>query len=621
VSEHLLLGLASIIVLGILAQWLAWRLHLPAILLLLIFGFAAGPVFNILHPDTLFGEVLFPLVSVSVAIILFEGGLNLKFSEVRQTEGVISSLVTIGILVTWILASIGARLFVGMGWETAILIGAILVVTGPTVIIPLLRQVRPAGNVGTIIKWEGIVNDPFGAILAVIVFEVIVAAEIHGGSIILWGALKAFVFGGLIGVAGAVLMVLLLRRYLIPDFLQNPVSLMVVVITYFASDVLQPESGLLAVTVMGVALANQRFVSIRHILEFKENLRVVLISSLFIILAARLPVGEMSFAHIGPWIFVAFLIVIVRPAAVFISTLRSNLKRREKMFLSWMAPRGIVAAAVSSVFGIRLMEGGVEGAELLFPVTFQVIIATVAIYGLTASWVARRLKLAQPNPQGVLLGGAHFWARQIGRVLKDEGFEVAVIDSNWSNITEARRDGCRSYYGSLLAEDMLNRLQLPGIGKFLALTPNEEVNSLAALHFVDIFGRSEVFQLPRPSVDRDAGNKKRTAMPAHLRGRYLFNEEATYDYITSRFRAGAIVKRTPLTDEFDYGDYRDMYGPSAIPLFIITDDGDLRVVTVEDEPNPKPGQTLISIVDPVEKPDREEAKIRQQSGKQESRDG
>ncbi len=616
-SEHLLLGLASIIVLGILAQWLAWRWHLPAILLLLVFGFAAGPVFNILHPDTLFGEVLFPLVSVSVAIILFEGGLNLKFSEVRQTEGVISSLVTIGILVTWILASVGAKLFVGMGWETAILLGAILVVTGPTVIIPLLRQVRPAGNVGTIIKWEGIVNDPFGAILAVIVFEVIVAAEIHGGSIILWGALKAFVFGSLIGIAGAILMVLLLRRYLVPDFLQNPVSLMVVVITYFASDVLQPESGLLAVTVMGVALANQRFVSIRHILEFKENLRVVLISSLFIILAARLPVAEMSFANVGPWLFVAFLIVIVRPAAVFVSTLRSNLKRREKLFLSWMAPRGIVAAAVSSVFGIRLMESGVAGAELLGPVTFQVIIATVAIYGLTAPWVARRLKLAQPNPQGVLLGGAHFWARQIGRVLKDEGFEVAVIDSNWGNITEARRDGCRSYYGSLLAEDILNRLQLSGIGRFLALTPNEEVNSLAALHFVDIFGRSEVFQLPKPSVDKDAGNKKRTAMPAHLRGRYLFDEKATYEYLTSRFRAGAIVKRTPLTDEFDYSDYRNMYGSSAIPLFVITDDGDLRVVTVEDEPNPKPGQTLISIVDPVEKSNREEAKVGQESSKRE----
>jgi len=282
-TEHLLTGLASIVVLGILAQWLAWRLHLPAILLLLVFGVVAGPVTGILDPDLVFGDLLFPLVSISVAIILFEGGLNLKVSELKNARSVISGLVSTGIIITWILAAAGAHFIAGLELRLAVLLGAVLVVSGPTVIIPLLRQIRPLGNIGSIMKWEGIINDPIGALLAVLVFEVILLGGAEGGTaVVITGVLKAIVLGGGIGVAGAGVIVLLLRRYYIPDFLQNPVSLMLVVVCYVASEAIQPESGLLSVTVMGIALANQQFVSIRHILEFKENLRVLLIASLFI---------------------------------------------------------------------------------------------------------------------------------------------------------------------------------------------------------------------------------------------------------------------------------------------------------------------------------------------------
>ena len=279
--EHILIGLGAIIVLGVIAQWLAWRLQLPAILLLLVFGFLAGPGTGLLRPDELFGDLLFPVVSLSVAIILFEGSLSLKFHELRDGGAVVARLTTIGIAVTWLLASTAAHVAVGLSLPIALLLGAILVVTGPTVIIPLLRQVRPVGRVGSVVKWEGIVNDPIGAILAVLVFEAVVASGAGMPSILIAGVLKALLLGSLLGLLGAALLVAILRYYAVPDSLQNSVATMLVVVVFLVSNAVQSESGLLAVTVMGIALANQRLAAIRHIYEFKENLRVILIAGPF----------------------------------------------------------------------------------------------------------------------------------------------------------------------------------------------------------------------------------------------------------------------------------------------------------------------------------------------------
>ncbi|UCG61885.1 MAG: cation:proton antiporter [Candidatus Zixiibacteriota bacterium] len=594
-SEHLLIGLASIIVLGILAQWLAWRLHLPAILLLLVFGIIAGPVTGILKPDLVFGETLFPLVSVSVAIILFEGGLSLKLSELRKGGAVIRNLVTIGILVTWLLTATAAYLIAGLQLETALLIGALLVVSGPTVIIPLLRQVKPRGHIGSIVKWEGIVNDPIGAILAVLVFEVIISGGASTG-VVIGGVLKAFLLGSIIGLLGAAVIVIFLKRYLVPDFLQNPVSLMLVVICYVVSNAIQTESGLLAVTVMGVALTNQKYVSIRHILEFKENLRVLLIASLFIILAARLDAAQLMLASPLNWLFVAMLIFLVRPAAVWASTFDAGLKKSERHFLAWMAPRGIVAAAVASVFAIRLGEVGHPDAAKLVTLTFQVIIVTVAVYGLSAPRVARRLKVSQRDPQGVLFAGAQNWAREMAAILKKNGYEVALVDSNYDNIAECRRMGLTAHYGNVLSEELMYNLQLDGIGRLLAVTPNDEVNSLAALHFDDIFGSSEVYQLPPVTTGKSA---KPDDMPKHLRGRFLFNPEANFTYLSTLFERGAILKKNSMTEEFGYDSFIVKYGEQALPLFVISESGKLTVCTAATAPSPKPGQAIISVVKPV----------------------
>jgi len=597
-TEHLLLGLASIVVLGILAQWLAWRLHLPSILLLLIFGVIAGPVSGVLDPDLVFGDLLFPLVSISVAIILFEGGLNLKLNELKKTRSVVMGLVSTGIVITWILTAAAAYFIVGLELRLAVLLGAALVVSGPTVIIPLLRQIRPLGNIGSIVKWEGIVNDPIGALLAVLVFEVILLGDAEGGTgVVVGGVFKAIFLGGGIGIAGAGVIVLLLRRYFIPDFLQNPVSLMLVVTCYVASDAIQPESGLLSVTVMGIALANQQFVSIRHILEFKENLRVLLIASLFIILAARLPIDAPVFASPAGWLLVACLILVVRPLAVLGATVKSSLAWREKLFLMWIAPRGIVAAAVVSVFAIRLQEIGVAGGESLVPFTFQVIAVTVAVYGLTSPLVARRLKLALPNPQGLLIGGAHAWARDIARVLTKAGLPVTLIDSNWANVTEARNAGLSAHYANILSEDILVDVPMDGIGRFLAMTPNDEVNTISVLHFVDVFGRAEVYQLAPATGGAAAA---RSNLPLHLRGRYLFDKEANFSYITALIRGGAVVKATPITGEYNYEAFQSMYGSRALSLFILSESGSLEVCTAARPAEPDAGDILISIVDPIE---------------------
>ncbi len=592
--EHQLVGLASIIILGILSQWLSWRINLPAILLLLISGLIAGPFLGILKPDDLFGELLFPLVSVSVAIILFEGGLSLRLSELKNVGRVVRNLITIGILVTWILGFLAAYLVADIAFWPALLLGAILVVSGPTVIIPLLRQIRPSRNVGSILKWEGMVNDPIGAILAVLVFEAIIAGGMQSRtSAIIFGVIQAAVGGTVIGILTAGILVLLLRRYLVPDFLQNPMALMMVVIAYVSANMVQPESGLLAVTVMGIALANQKYVSINHIIEFKENLRVILISSLFIILAAQLTREQLALFEPVHWIFVVILIIIVRPLAVLASTRKSALNWRERGFLAWMAPRGIVAAAVVSIFAVRLQELGFEGYGRLVPLTFQVIIGTVIVYGFSGSYVARALKVAQPNPQGVLFVGAHAWIQEIAKVLQSAGFRVTLIDTNWYNVSDARQNGIPAYYADVLSENLLTDLQLDGIGRLLALTPNDEVNSLSALHFQDIFGRSEVYQLIPKGLFK-SGRKKELAR--HLQGRFLFNEMADYEFILSLFRDGAIVKKSLLTEEYDFNKFRERYDDEALPMFIIGTGGNLKVMTALEPPEPRPGDTIISIV-------------------------
>lgn len=594
-DERFLIGFATIIVLGIGAYWISWRLRIPAILLLLALGFVTGPVTGLINPDEIFGAILLPVVSASVAVILFEGGMNLKFSELREIRKVVTRLVTIGVLVTWVVTGVAAYFLFGFSHQIASLLGAILVVTGPTVIMPLLRNLRATGKMDSIMKWEGIVIDPIGAVLTVLVFQAVVAGGvIEAGEKVGLSVLKTVIVGGAVGVAGGRALIIILKRYWVPDFLQNAVTLMILIAAFTFSDYIQKESGFVTVTIMGIVLANQREVSIKRIMEFKETLRVLFISSLFIILSSRLTFNDLNFLlSYKSALFLLVLFFIARPLCVFLSTRGSGLRLKEKIFLSWMAPRGIVAAAVASVFGLKLAGDGFTEAEHLVSITFLVITATVLVYGLTAPPLARKLGVAKPDPQGVLFVGAHDWARAMAKFLHEDGFKVSLVDSNWENISTARQEGLMAHYKNIILDDVSENLDCEGIGKLLALTSNDEVNSLAALSFVESFGRSQVYQLPRQSGRHSAHEE---SVVSELTGRFLFSPEATYEYITFQFGTGAVIKKTQITAEFDYEAFRNHYGAKAVPLFLIKENGDLLAFANDNPPAPQPGHHLVALV-------------------------
>lgn len=591
-EEHLLLiGLSSIIVLGIAAQWLAAKLRLPGILLLLLAGFVAGPVTGLLDPDALFGDILPTLISLAVGIILFDGGLSLRFSELREVRSTVRRLISIGAAVTLVVGTLAAHWLLAFEWRLSLLLSAILIVSGPTVILPLLRHIRPKGRTGSVLKWEGIFIDPIGAVVAVLIFEVIIAGgERQEFTLnVLTGLVGTALIGGLVGLGAAFLLVVLLRRFLIPSHLEVPVTLMFVVAAFASSNLLQPESGLLAVTIMGVGLANQRITPIRHIVEFGETVGVLLTSVLFVVLAARLELSD--FAGVGGAIigFIAILVLVARPLATVLSTVGTDMSWRERTVVAWMAPRGIVAASVASIFALRLSEANVDNAELLVPYTFATIVGTVAIYGLTAGPLARRLGVADPDPSGVLIIGAHHWARKIAAVLQESDVKVVLVPTNRAEVAAARLDGFTVHVGSVLQEEAFEQLDLDGIGQVVAMTHNEEYNALAGLRLMEVLGRQHVFQLP---ADREPGQEREVTH--ELRGRLAFGSAVTFQRLAERFREGATVKRTKLTEEFDFSDLCAQYEGEVTPLFVIRP-GSMEVVS-EDGLTAGPGDAVVSIV-------------------------
>ncbi|MEZ4573107.1 MAG: cation:proton antiporter [Thermomicrobiales bacterium] len=401
--------------------------------------------------------------------------------------------------------------------------------------------------------------------------------------------------GGIVGAGGGLVVMYALKNYLFPDLYQNMLSLAVVVGIFAISNTIRAESGLFAVIVMGLLLANQPYVSVRRIIDFKENLRVVIISSLFIVLAARLERNEItSVLNIESVLFILVLILIARPLATLLSTRGSPLSWKDRAFIAWMAPRGIVAAAVASIFGIELSEAGIEGGAQLTAYAFLAIIGTVLIYGLTSPYLAKRLEVASTGPSGVLILGAHPLAQEVGLALLEEGFPALLIDTNRTNIQGARLAGLKTHYGNVLSDDTIEKLDLAGIDKFVAMTPNDEVNALAAVRMSEIFDERNVYQVAPQSTTDSPGL---SASPArHLRGRILGNPGTSLSEINRRLRAGASIKRTVLTERFTFDDFVEQY-ESPLPLFIITSSHELRPVASDQQRPIIPGDRLISLVE------------------------
>ncbi len=590
--------LTGIVVLGISAQWFAWRLRLPAILLLLIAGGLAGPGMELagyqklIDPDLLLGDLLIPLVSLSVAVVLFEGGLTLDLGELPHAGKVIVSLLTIGAVTTLVLCTIAAHWILEFSWPLSTLLGAIVMVTGPTVVGPLLRHVKPIGRTGPILKWEGIVIDPAGAMLALLIFEAMVRTSVDTATIdFAGGAVGIVLVGTAAGAISGWASSVALRRFFVPGYLQSPATLGIVLATFTCSNYLYEESGLVAVTVMGILLANWGRDWLVNIREFKESLSVLLISQLFILLSSRLTVAQIASVGWRPALYTLVLIVVVRPLAVWISTLRSGLSTSERIFLAAMAPRGIVAASVASLFALRLVDTDYEGVQQLVPVTFAVIVGTVTIYGLAAPWLSRRLGLSTENP-GFLIAGGNLVARTIALALKEQGVDVLVADTSVDHSRDARLAGIPVVYGSVLSDYVESSLQLSNIGRLLALTSNEEVNALATTKFAREFGREQVFQLATETEEQE---RKQNIAPT-LQGRVLFGRDVTFARLQAQFERGDVIKRTTFTDEFGWDDYRNLHGDDALPLFLFPKSGKINPVVADGPITLRPGDAVISLV-------------------------
>ena len=591
--------LSGIVVLAFSVTWLGERIRVPIILPLLVTGFLIGPVLGVANPDEIFGDLLAPTVSIAVGLILFEGGLSLRLREMEGQQRVLWLLVTVGVLITWAIGAVITAIFTDLSTQMAVLTGSILVVSGPTVIGPLLAQVRPQRSVASILKWESIIIDPIGALLAVITFEVILlggAADASPGGVV--ADIVEFIFvGALVGSAVAYGASIALRRHWVPEHLVPLFGLSIALLAFMIADLLTAESGLLATSILGFVLTNQRQLRTDQISHFSEVVRQLLIGVLFLVLSARITREQLGIDLPAAAALILALVLLARPTAVALSTIRSRLDWRQRSLLAGVAPRGIVAASVASVFSLELEEGGVAGAEELTPLVFAVIVGTVLIYGVGMGPLARRLGLAEKHQEGCLVLGAGRVERAVADALADSGVAVVMATTNRQDHLDARMAGRRAYYGNVLARDVDLDLDLAGIGRLLALTPNDDVNTLAATRFATTFGGAETYQLPA----RSQGTGIDSHPADEFGGRQLFGIEWNYSALDEFLESGGEVRRIKVgTDPSVARD--QLSAPDVLDiLFVVKANLRVQVITASSQgtiPETATGDTVIALVGP-----------------------
>jgi NhaP-type Na+/H+ or K+/H+ antiporter len=613
-SSELIFACALIGALGIGAQWLAWRLQAPAIVLMALAGLAVGPLWAVvfgealLDPQRVFNgsgkELLRPIVSLAVAVILFEGGLVLKFETLREAGAAVRRMVFLGGPLAWLFGSLAAHYVAGLDWGSAVVFGGVLVVTGPTVIMPLLRQSKLGGRAGAFLKWEGIVNDPVGALFAVAAFEIIRVAA-TGESILGKGAMIVFAaaMGVGLGIAFGLAMVRAFRQGWTPEYLKAPIIFASIILCYALAEMIEKEIGLVAVTAYGMTLANSRLAGLNELRKFKEDIAVLLVSGVFVILTANLTPDVIRRAL--TWNTLAFLLVmlfVVRPLSVWIATF-GTLKRNEALLLGWIAPRGVVAVAVSSLFATLLYDLGRQGnskfyfsgAEQITPLAFAMVFATVVLHGFTIGPLARRLGLARKERPGVLLVGVNPWSIDFARTLKDIGIEPILADNTWRRLRPAREAGLSTFFGEVLSEEAEVRLDHSAFDQVLGLSANEPYNALVSSQFAPELGRHKVFQL---SAQESEEEDHRT-LGLSSRGRTLIRRGRSYDSLIRDHYRGWIFSKTKLSDTYDIEHFkRDR--PKADIIAELRPDGVLNFLGPHREVKGGDGVVLISFGPPRE---------------------
>lgn len=582
-----MIELAGIVILGILAQWVAWRLKLPAILPLILIGLLVGPVATMYTDDGskliepiwngqkgLFpGEGIYYFVSLAIGIILFEGGLTLRRSEISNVGSVITKLITIGTLITFVMGGIAAHLIFDLSWEISFLFSALIIVTGPTVITPILRNIPLKRDVSAVLKWEGILIDPIGALIAVIVYEFISIGEAQDYTFTAMMEFGKILFiGGAFGFTCAHALAAVIKKNLVPHYLSNVVSLSVVLAVFVASDAFAHESGLLAVVIMGMVMGNMELPNLKDLLYFKESLSVLLISILFIILAANINLEDLQLIYTWKTLLLFGVVVfLIRPIGVFLSSVNSNLKFKEKLFIGWVGPRGIVAAGIASLFGSKLIANGEPGAEYITPLVFWIVLGTVLLNATTARFFAKLVGVFLEKSEGILIIGASTSPRLIAEYLQKNSRHVVLIDSNQTNVDKAKRAGLEAMRVNIYSDNLTNDIELNDMGYLMALTANADINKFAISKFQDQFGENGSFRLVDSEEMNDPQNNPREGLFSH-----------TDDYV----KLNETARKYPKIHEIELNDHEHYEGlieitkaaDYIIPLFLKKPDGELAII-------------------------------------------
>ncbi|MCA9806652.1 MAG: cation:proton antiporter [Cyanobacteria bacterium HKST-UBA06] len=594
-----------IICLGIFAEWLAWRMSLPSILPLLVCGLLAGTVFGAIHPDALFGDLLKPIVSLSAAIILYEGGLSLNFKELSLHGPIIKNLLSVATLINWLIVAVAGVYLLDMNIMLAILLGAVMIITGPTAMGPILRHAKLTSKLNSILKWEGIFNGPIGGMLVIIVFDAIQHGELQHTAVLnfytmgffIIGVLKFIALGLLVGAIGAIILIQMFRFRFIPDFLHSTTSLAFLFAFFLAANALQKDSGLLAATVMGLLIANQKIITVKHVIEFKENLRLLLISVLFIILSSRLNLNDLALINFKSLLYVLVVMFVARPIGVLIGTRNSSLNFRERLFISLLNPKGIVAASIGAIVALSLVESGYPKAEMIIPMTFFTILITITVYSLTISPVAKMLGLSATSPQGVLIVGCHTWARELARRLTETKHPVVLVDTSAQNVDTAISSGLNALHANILSSSITQdgQLDLTDLGYMLAITPNDEVNSLASVRMAEYFDSDHIYQL-QPS--KKYGENIRESLADEVRGHILFDTDLTFQVMTQLANHGATIQSTVIRKDNTFETIINSFGDRAYPLFLIDTQNVLHFYHIDEYPKAEDGSELFIMVTP-----------------------
>ncbi len=593
-TSNLPFKIALIGVLGIGAQWLAWRLQRPAIVLMALAGLFFGPLIGwmlgfdtpalisqalqTLHLDPIhdFGDLYRPMIGLAVAIILFEGGMTLSFKDLGDARNAVVRMVVLAAPIAWFLGACACHYIVGLPWDISAMVGGLFVVTGPTVIMPLLRQAHLKSRPANVLKWEGIVNDPLGALFAVGGYEFIRFSQMESSMFFVFGKLAfAAIFGTIVGIISGYGLAWAFRRGHIPEYLKAPIVLAWVLAIYVIANMLANETGLLAVTALGMTMANTKFASMVEMRRFKENIAIILVSGVFVILTATLTPevlkqmlpkisglggaikGDFSQLGVQDWrilAFVAAMMIFVRPVAVMISTLWSGLNWKESLLISFIAPRGVVAVAVAGLFAAELAHVGRPEGALFVPLAFALVFATVLFAGFFIGPISKALGLAAGGGDGVLIVGANPWSLGLAKALKEMDVKVLVADTNWRRLRGARLDGHATFYGEVLSENADFRLDHSAFNHLIAATPNDAYNALVCVEFAPELGRHRVFQVANQDMDEDDAD----TIAFTSRGRTLSSRGRSYDALTRDWWGGWRFRSTTLSDSYTLDDlYKD----------------------------------------------------------------